>query len=77
MDTKLVKKRPSMVGNKNTVKEIVKDDIFSVRVLHEDKLKIKKYCLDNGLSQSDFLNNAMVILGILPEERKIELKIKD
>ncbi len=71
---KIVKKRPSMIGNKNTVKEVVKDDNLIVRIYHEDKLKLKKYCKDNNLTQSDYLINSMVDHKILPETRRIEPK---
>lgn len=64
------KKRLTMIGNKNSVKEVVKEDRFQIRINHEDKLRLTKYCKDNGLSQSEYLINTMVDNGILPESRR-------
>ncbi|HRM14822.1 MAG TPA: hypothetical protein PLX05_04110 [Acinetobacter parvus] len=64
------KTRSTMVGNQNSVKEIVKEDRFQTRMNHEDKLKLIKFCKDNNLSQTDFLINSMVDKGILPESRR-------
>lgn len=75
MTERIVKRRPSMIGNKNTVKEVVKDDNILVRVYHEDKLRLKKYCKDHGFTQHDYLINSMVDDGILPESRRIKPKL--
>lgn len=64
------KTRSTMIGNQNSVKEVVKEDRFQIRMNHEDKLKLIKFCKDNNLSQTDFLINSMVDKGILPESRR-------
>ncbi len=76
MTERIIKRRPSMIGNQNTVKEVIKDDNVLVRVYHEDKLKLKKYCEDHGLTQHDYLINSMVDNGILPESRRSQSKAK-
>ena len=70
----LGKSRSTMIGNQNSVKAVSKQDRFQARITLEDKLKLIKFCKDNGLSQTDFLVNAMVDQGILPESRRSESK---
>ncbi|WP_249850118.1 hypothetical protein [Acinetobacter baumannii] len=62
--------RNTMLGNQNSVKEVVKEDRFQARMNYEDKQKLLKFCKDNGLSQTDYLINTMVDNGILPESRR-------
>ena len=62
--------RSTIIGNKNSVKEVVKEDRFQARINFEDKQKLIKYCKDNNLSLTDYLISTMVDNGILPESRR-------
>ncbi|KQQ65479.1 hypothetical protein [Acinetobacter sp. Leaf130] len=61
--------RQTMLGNQNSVKEVVKEDRFQARMNYEDKQKLLKFCKENKLSLTDYLIKTMVDNGILPETR--------
>ncbi|MGQ1480495.1 hypothetical protein ACT4XN_19350 (plasmid) [Acinetobacter baumannii] len=62
--------KQTMLGNKNSVKEVVKEDRFQARMNYEDKQKLLKFCNENKLSLTDYLIKTMVDNGILPESRR-------
>jgi len=66
-----------MIGNQNSVKEVVKEDRFQARMNYEDKQKLLKFCKDNNLSLTDYLISTMVDNGILTEARRPVKNIKD
>ena len=69
--------RSTMIGNQNSVKEVVNADRFHARMNYEDKQKLLKFCKDNNLSLTDYLISTMVDNGILPEARRPVKNIKD
>jgi hypothetical protein len=69
--------RSTMIGNQNSVKEVVKEDRFQARMNYEDKQKLLKFCKDNNLSLTDYLISTMVDNGILTEARRPVKNIKD
>jgi len=69
--------RSTMIGNQNSVKEVVKEDRFQARMNYEDKQKLLKFCKDNNLSLTDYLISTMVDNGILPEARRPVKNIQD
>ena len=69
--------RSTMIGNQNSVKEVVKEDRFQARMNYEDKQKLLKFCKDNDLSLTDYLISTMVDNGILSEARRPVKNTKD